>query len=115
MADDIQFDPDRGIVDDILDDSDVDDMLQDIADEVADRARLFARKNTGAGALSIHGEVHRGFSSAAFPSGFMPEDLDPTAYVSWDEDHYYMLFSEVGTERERAQPSLLPALEQTRI
>lgn len=111
---DLRFVPRPGAFDDILDDPDVDDMLQDIGDAVAEKARSFARRDTGAGAESIHAEVHRG-SSEAFASTYTPEDDAPTAYVSWDQDHYYMLFSEVGTEDEPAQPALLPALEGTEI
>lgn len=78
------------------------DLAQDVGDQVAERAAELAPKRTGAGAASIHAELG--------------EDEDGAyADVSWDRDHFYMGFKELGTEHEPAQPFLRPALEQTQI
>lgn len=87
----------------------------DVGDEIASRARSMARKNTGAGAQSIHAELHRGTDSSAFAGTYDPGTDEPIVYVGWDQAHFYMLFSEEGTEAEAAQPALRPALEQTEI
>lgn len=92
----------------------IDDMLEDVGGLVADAAARQAPRESGSGAASIHVEVHRG-SSDAFASTYSPETDEPIAYVSWDQDHYYMLFSEVGTEDETPRPFLLPALDQVHI
>jgi HK97 gp10 family phage protein len=64
--------------------------------EVADAARMFAAKRTGAGARSIH-----------------PIEQDPGMVgVSWDLDHRYMRFQEWGTEFMPAHPALAPALAE---
>lgn len=77
-------------------------VLQDAGDVVADIAARLAPKRSGAGAESIHAEV------LAQPEGI-------AALVSWDPDHFYMLFSEIGTEHQVARPFLRPALESARI
>lgn len=66
------------------------------AEDVAQRAAKRAPKRTGAGAASIHAERHN------TPAGVEYR-------VSWDTDHYYMLFQEVGTEDQKARPFLRPA------
>ena len=67
------------------------------ADRVAENARRRAPKRTGAGAASIHAEEVAGrFGGYEFR-------------VSFDPEHYYMLFQEVGTEHQQAQPFLRPA------
>lgn len=78
------------------------DMLEDVGDQVADIARGLAWKDTGEGAESIHGEVGED-SGSAFVD------------VSWDREHFYMTFQEVGTEDRPASPFLRPALDQARI
>lgn len=74
------------------------DTLQSIADQVADRARQAAPKRTGEGAASIAGEVVDGVYGYE-------------ARVSWDSDHFYLLFAEVGTSSLPARPFLRPALD----
>lgn len=72
--------------------------LQRVGDQVAERAAQAAPKRTGEGAASIHAE----------------SVIDATGLhvrVGWDSDHWYMLFSEVGTSRAAARPFLRPALE----
>ena len=71
------------------------------AERVVERAQTAAPKLTGAGARSIHSEPLIDDNTGTF---------DGEA-VSWDREHYYMLFAEVGTEHEPARPFLRPALE----
>lgn len=106
---------DRLAVEALAYDDDVDDVLQEAGEQVAEAAQNLAPANTGEGAASIHAEVHRGEDSGAFPSTYTPPDEVPTAYVSWDQDHYYMLFAEIGTEDQAARPFLRPALDSTRV
>ena len=115
MADDLDLRLDMLAVGDIADGRGMESLLQDIGDEVASRARATAARNTGAGAASIHAEVHRGAPASAFASGYAAEGNELTAYVSWDQEHFYMLFVEEGTENMPAQPAVRPALEQVRI
>lgn len=74
--------------------------LQRVGDQVADRAAASAPKLTGEGAASIHCEVES-------------EGGKPVAKVTWDRDHFYMLFSEIGTSEMPARPFLRPALDGT--
>jgi HK97 gp10 family phage protein len=97
-----------------LDHTAIDALLEDIGEDIADAARANAPHDSGAGAESIHAEVHRG-GDDAFPSTYTPESDEPMAYVGWDQDHFYMGFKELGTEHEPAQPFLRPALDQARI
>ncbi|MGI8682073.1 MAG: HK97-gp10 family putative phage morphogenesis protein [Mycobacteriales bacterium] len=113
--DGLRFIIDAAEVDDLLDGPEVEDLLQEVGDMVADRASEHAPKDSGEGAASIHAEVHRGDDATAFPSTFTPEDDVPTAYIGWDEDHFYMGFAETGTEHQPARPFLRPALDQTNI
>lgn len=111
------FRPDPLAIDRMLDDNEhIEDVLQEAGDAVADTARPMAPSDTGAGAASIHAEVHRGAPPEAFASTYAPEDEDePIAYVGWDQDHYYMGFAEDGSEFEAPRPFLRPALDQTSI
>ena len=59
-------------------------------------AQILAAKDTGAGAASIHAE----------------EQFDGTWRVSWDQEHAYMIFPELGTEHQSAQPALRPAAKR---
>lgn len=106
---------DRSLVDEVVDSVELGVMLLDVGREVAHAAKPLAPRNTGAGAESLHAELHRGAPTGAFASGYQPEDDLPTVYVSWDQAHFYMYFAEVGTEKQRATPFLRPALEQVRI
>jgi HK97 gp10 family phage protein len=112
---DARFDLDQSQVDALLDDPEVDQLLQEIVDDIADVARGNAPADSGEGAASIHGEVHRGHDSAAHASTYTPETDAPIGYVSWDQDHFYLLFAEIGTEDQPATPFLRPALDQARI
>jgi HK97 gp10 family phage protein len=67
------------------------------ADEVVERARHMAPKRTGAGAASIHKEPRE-------------DSGEVVGYdVSWDTEHDYMRFHELGTEHMPARPFLRPA------
>lgn len=110
-----RFRLDPRAVDDLVYDDDMDDMLQEVGDQVAEAAQTLAPTASGEGAASIHAEVHRGEDAGAFPSTYSPPDEVPTAYVSWDQDHYYMFFAEIGTEDQAARPFLRPALDQTKL
>jgi HK97 gp10 family phage protein len=106
-----RFRLDPRAVADLVYGDDMDDMLQEVGDQVAETAQSLAPKASGEGAASIHAEVHRGEDSGAFPSTYTPPDDVPTAYVSWDQEHFYMLFAEIGTEFQPARPFLRPALD----
>jgi HK97 gp10 family phage protein len=80
--------------------ADVQNALESVGRQVADRARAAAPKATGAGAASISHEV--------------ATDSDGThVRVSWDNDHFYLIFSELGTSKMPARPFLRPALDGT--
>jgi HK97 gp10 family phage protein len=74
-------------------------VIDDAGREFADAARSLAPHRTGAGAASIHGDVVDG------PGG-------PESDVTWDQEHAYMYFSEVGTEFMPAHPFMRPALDR---
>lgn len=71
-------------------------VLQEIAEPDVEFAQQLAPKRTGAGARSIHVE--------AVLDGDMWE-----ARASWDQEHYYMRFHEMGTRKMGAHPFLRPA------
>ena len=60
---------------------------------VAQLAADFAPKLTGEGAASIHEELQ----------------ADGSWHVSWDQEHDYMRFQELGTEKMAPNPFLRPA------
>lgn len=62
----------------------------DVAEQVATRMRATAPRRTGRGADSIHVEP-------------APDSADGFR-VSWDRDHFYLGFSELGTVHQRARP-----------
>lgn len=76
-------------------------MLQRVGDAVAADAAAAAPKRSGAMAASIHAEVDED-SEGAYVN------------ISWDNDHFYGLFVELGTSRQSAQPFLRPALTTQR-
>ena len=73
--------------------------LLDVGDQVAEAAAQRAPKRTGAGAASIHAEL-------------ADVDGQPECRVSWDEDHFYLAFHELGTEDQPARPFLRTALAE---
>lgn len=76
-------------------------ILAALGEQVANDAKANAPRESGAGAESIHHEIG--------------EDAEG-AYVrvSWDSDHFYMFFHEVGTSRMPARPFLRPAVTKLR-
>lgn len=74
------------------------DILDSVGEQVAERARQAAPKSTGEGAASITHEIVNDNGRLA-------------SRVSWDNDHFYMLFVELGTSRVPARPFLRPALD----
>jgi HK97 gp10 family phage protein len=76
----------------------VKDALDSIGDQVRERATASAPRRTGEGAASID-----------YESGV--DAYGAFVNVGWDNDHFYMLFVEVGTSRMPARPFLRPALE----
>jgi HK97 gp10 family phage protein len=67
------------------------------AELIANYAAELAPKDTGAGAASIHAEG--------------PE-RDGSWRISWDLEHDYMRFQELGTEDMPAHPFLRPAADR---
>lgn len=67
--------------------------------QVAVAAAQLAPKRTGAGARSIRAEL-------VTVNGL------PEVRVSWSQDHFYLSFSELGSEHQRAEPFLRPAASQ---
>jgi HK97 gp10 family phage protein len=102
MSSEVVFDFNEGALGDLLHDSAIEALMQEAGDAVAANASSGAPKRTGAGAASIHAEV---------------ESDDQSAYadISWDPQHFYMFFAEVGTEHESARPFLRPALDSTTL
>lgn len=68
--------------------------------EIAEVARGLAPKRTGAGAASIEAQLKRHKRYGHYVE------------VSWDKDHFYMGFHELGTEKFPARPFLRPAAQQ---
>lgn len=102
MAGDVRVDLDKHAIAELDSDDAAEDLAQDVGDRVASRARHLAPKRTGEGAASIHAETD-------------VDDESAYADVSWDKDHYYMYFQEVGTEKMPAHPFLRPALDQVSL
>lgn len=67
---------------------------------IRDEARRRAPKDTGAGARSI--KVQRSFDRSSRGVSY---------HVSWDKQHYYMGFQELGTVNRPARPFLRPAAD----
>jgi HK97 gp10 family phage protein len=89
---------DQAAIDALASDPQVLAAVGEIADAVADRMRERAPKDTGAGAESIHAEP-------------APDAADGFR-VSWDEDHFYMGFAELGTEHQPATPFARPTADE---
>lgn len=76
-------------------------ILENLGEQIAQDAKANAPRDTGAGAESIQHEVGED-SEGAY------------VRVSWDRDHFYMFFHEVGTSRKSARPFLRPAASKRR-
>lgn len=75
----------------IVADPAVRDELLRIGEDVARESAIRAPKRTGAGAASIR------------PEAVLDGD-SWEVHVSWDRDHYYMYFHQVGTRKLPARP-----------
>jgi HK97 gp10 family phage protein len=102
MSDDIRLDLDDGAIADLISDSDAVELMQEVGNVVAENAAEDAPKLSGAGAASIFAQTG-------------VDDQSAYADISWDQDHYYMGFRELGTEHEGARPFLRPALDRTAV
>lgn len=76
-------------------------VLNDLGEQIARDAAANAPKDSGGGARSIRHEVDEDAEGAL-------------VRVSWDRDHFYMFFHEVGTSRLPARPFLRPAATKRR-
>lgn len=76
-------------------------ILHDLGEQIVADARAAAPRETGAGAESIEYEVVEGADGAS-------------VRVSWDEEHDYMRFQELGTSETPAHPFLRPAASKRR-
>jgi HK97 gp10 family phage protein len=76
---------------------DAEALLRNLGEQVVNDAYRDAPKRTGEGAASIHYEIEHDSRGAVVK-------------VSWDADHWYMMFAELGTSREAARPFLRPAI-----
>ena len=74
----------------------VNDRKREAAEAIADTAARLAPRDTGAMADSIHAE----------------EQNDGTWRVSYDREHFYGVFQELGTEHHGPQPFLRPAAKR---
>lgn len=99
---DFRLELDEDAIADLGFDDDAEELSQEAGDQVAELAAEYAPKVSGDGAASIHAEVDR-------------DDESVYADVSWDPDHFYMGFHELGTEHESAKPFLRPALDATSV
>jgi hypothetical protein len=79
-------------------DLEMEQLLLDAGWGVSREAAALARKRTGRGAASIRPWPGHG------PAG-------PHVDVSWDRNHFYMIFHETGTTRIAEQPAIGPALD----
>lgn len=74
--------------------------LEKVGDEVVEKAKAKAPRNTGTGAESIDKEVVTNFAGI------------PEVRVTWAKEHFYMIFHELGTSDFPARPFLRPALDE---
>lgn len=99
---DFHLELDNAAVEDLAADLEAQELAQEAGDVVADKAADLAPKASGEGAASIHAEIGVDAEGAY-------------ADVSWDRDHFYMGFHELGTERQPANPFLRPGLDSSSI
>lgn len=87
-------------IDRLLRDVSMREALLDATRPGVHQAKLRAPKRTGAGAASIRAE-------AVLDGGMW------TARISWDREHYYMSFHELGTVHLPRRPFLVPSIMRT--
>lgn len=71
------------------------DQVMSVGNQVADRAAQSSDAWSDEGYATIHAELGG----------------DNVVRVSWDQEHFYMLFFEIGTSEISARPFLRPALD----
>lgn len=71
-------------------------VLRDLGEQVVSDAQRDAPKRTGAGAESIHYEIDH-------------DSKGSYVRIGWDKEHWYLIFSELGTSQTTARPFLRPA------
>lgn len=77
-------------------------LLADILEKVepvVEAAQAAAPKKSGAGAASIRAEPNY-------------DETEPTVRISWDVEHYYLRFHELGTKYLPERPFLRPAVDR---
>jgi len=72
--------------------------MRSVARQAVKRAKAGAPKESGDGAASIGYRTFRNSTGVS-------------VRISWDRDHFYMLFPEIGTSEMPARPFLRPALD----
>lgn len=82
-------------IDDWASSHDAQEVLRDLGEQVVSDAQRDAPKRTGAGAESIHYEIDHDSKGAV-------------VRIGWDDEHWYMIFSELGTSQQSARPFLRP-------
>lgn len=92
----VRFVPDPAAIAALAKDPQILAGVREVAEAAADRMRKRAPENTGAGARSIHVEP----------------DPDEGFRVGWDREHYYLSFTEFGTEHEPARPFVRPTVDE---
>jgi HK97 gp10 family phage protein len=84
------------VMDDLVDSDEVVERMYAYGEAIAEEAKRLAPKDSGRGAESIHPEIVHGHGHRR-------------VRVSWDKDHFYMMFAELGTVNEHPRPFLRPA------
>lgn len=82
----------------LLQEPEVLNQMLELVEPVVMTGRMLAPKDTGAGAASIHAES-------------VVDAQGPAADISWDREHYYMIFPHQGTKYMPPRPFLEDALE----
>ena len=82
-------------IDDWASSNDAEALLRELGEQVVSDAQRDAPKRTGDMAASIHYEIDHDYKGAV-------------VRVSFDKDHWYGIFAELGTSQETARPFLRP-------
>jgi len=88
----------QGEIDALLHDREIGELLLDAAGPVVTEARAGAPKLSGRGAASIRAES-------------VLDGPNIAVHISWDRDHFYMSFQDIGTSHLPALHFLEDALE----
>jgi hypothetical protein len=93
MATDVRIVPDQAAIARLAESPAVRTAILDAGQSLVPGAQSRAPKDTGGGAFSIYAEP-------------VLDEGEWTARVSWDREHYYMSFSQLGTRSLPARPFL---------